>query len=229
MREPFTSTASSLLSDGNSRAVTRPHKLQARRASRALLPSPRLPPRGLDSWDCRLSIANCRMGMWRLPSIVPSFGNRHSTFGNIKRFPAARKPNSVGPDLRRDGRPFLWDDRCRSPQATYPRLMTPRARTCGTNPIGFVPLTAYLVLLPVGFAIAADVTTRAVRSYRTFSPLPLRAVSFLLHFPSACAAWRLSSTVHVRSSDFPHPDSRRDAAAWAAGKRVHQYNVPTYV
>jgi len=33
-------------------------------------------------------------------------------------------------------------------------------------------LTAYLALLPVGFAIATDVTTRAVRSYRTFSPLP---------------------------------------------------------
>ena len=31
---------------------------------------------------------------------------------------------------------------------------------------------SYLVLLRVGFTIAAPVTSRAVRSYRTFSPLP---------------------------------------------------------
>ncbi len=30
----------------------------------------------------------------------------------------------------------------------------------------------YLVLLQVGFAVPRRVTTRAVRSYRTFSPLP---------------------------------------------------------
>ena len=47
-----------------------------------------------------------------------------------------------------------------------------------------------MILHAVGFAIAPDVTTRAVRSYRTFSPLPVSArdgpsaVSFLLHFPS---------------------------------------------
>ena len=48
-------------------------------------------------------------------------------------------------------------------------------------------MDSYLVLLRVGFTIATPVTSRAVRSYRTFSPLPSRlrvqAVSFLLHFP----------------------------------------------
>ncbi len=40
-----------------------------------------------------------------------------------------------------------------------------------------------LGLAPCGVCLAALVTLRAVRSYRTFSPLPLRAVCFLWHFP----------------------------------------------
>ena len=40
-----------------------------------------------------------------------------------------------------------------------------------------------LGLAPCGVCLAALVTSRAVRSYRTFSPLPLRAVYFLWHFP----------------------------------------------
>ena len=46
-----------------------------------------------------------------------------------------------------------------------------------------------LGLAPCGVCLAAFVAKRAVRSYRTFSPLPLRAVYFLWHFP-----WK-----------FPHP------------------------
>jgi len=44
----------------------------------------------------------------------------------------------------------------------------------------------YLVLLQAGFTVPRSVTTRAVRSYRTISPLPAHtvlAVSFLWHFP----------------------------------------------
>ena len=45
----------------------------------------------------------------------------------------------------------------------------------------------YLALLQVGFTLPRRVTTRAVRSYRTLSPLPtnrgLLAVYSLLHFP----------------------------------------------
>ena len=40
----------------------------------------------------------------------------------------------------------------------------------------------YLVLLRVGFTIATPVTSRAVRSYRTFSPLPDNA----RRFPFCC-------------------------------------------
>ena len=44
----------------------------------------------------------------------------------------------------------------------------------------------YLVLLRTGFTMPRRVTTRAVRSYRTFSPLPAKlAVYFLWHFPWA--------------------------------------------
>ena len=43
---------------------------------------------------------------------------------------------------------------------------------------------SYLVLLQVGFTLPSRVTTDAVRSYRTLSPLPtLPAVCSLLHFP----------------------------------------------
>jgi len=50
-------------------------------------------------------------------------------------------------------------------------------------------LLPYLVLLQAGFTLPRRVTTRAVRSYRTFSPLPNRspAVYFLWHFPWARA------------------------------------------
>lgn len=45
---------------------------------------------------------------------------------------------------------------------------------------------------------------KAVRSYRTFSPLPLsKAVFFLLHFPSSHLGWTLSSTLFLWSPDFP--------------------------
>ena len=50
-------------------------------------------------------------------------------------------------------------------------------------------LLPYLVLLRMGFSLPAAIARAAVRSYRTFSPLPRRslqnrvAVYFLWHFP----------------------------------------------
>ena len=45
-------------------------------------------------------------------------------------------------------------------------------------------LLPYLVLLRAGFTVPRAVASRAVRSYRTFSPLPAKlAVYFLWHFP----------------------------------------------
>jgi len=64
------------------------------------------------------------------------------------------------------GRPFLWDRSYLRPQATYPRMRD-----------GFPSLVVGETLRIFGLAAsgvypAADVTTGAVRSYRTFSPLP---------------------------------------------------------
>ena len=53
-------------------------------------------------------------------------------------------------------------------------------------------------LAPCGVYPASDVTTRAVRSYRTFSPLPPHqeeAVCFLWHFPSRHRDWGLPSAL----------------------------------
>jgi hypothetical protein len=82
-------------------------------------------------------------------------------------------------------------------------------------------------LAPCGVYLAPAVTGRAVRSYRTISPLPLRrvskltqgrpspegeglamAVSFLWHWPSAGLETRIPDVIRhtaLRSSDFPPP------------------------
>ena len=72
-------------------------------------------------------------------------------------------------------------------------------------------------LAPGGVCRAASVTGRAVRSYRTLSPLPLpvsghEAVCFLWHFPWSRLRRTLSGTVSPWSPDFPHnaPRSRKD-------------------
>ena len=44
-------------------------------------------------------------------------------------------------------------------------------------------------LAPCGVCRATFIAKRAVRSYRTISPLPLRAVCFLLYFPSNGVIW----------------------------------------
>ena len=53
----------------------------------------------------------------------------------------------------------------------------PEARRAGSMP-------PYLALLLVGFAKPPQLLAALVRSYRTVSPSPFRAVCFLLHFPS---------------------------------------------
>ncbi len=50
-------------------------------------------------------------------------------------------------------------------------------------------MDSYLVLLRTGFTIATSVTSRAVRSYRTFSPLPILANR---RFPFCCTFRRLA-------------------------------------
>jgi hypothetical protein len=85
--------------------------------------------------------------------------------------------------------PFLWDGRCRPPRATNP----------GESPetgLGALPRPSPLFgLAPGGACHAADVTARAVRSYRTLSPLPTRLAAprrfaFCGAFPEVTLAGR---------------------------------------
>jgi len=48
------------------------------------------------------------------------------------------------------------------------------------------PELSYLVLLQVGFAVPPSVTTGAVRSYRTISPLPSLVLGALGRFAFCC-------------------------------------------
>jgi hypothetical protein len=61
---------------------------------------------------------------------------------------------------RASGQSFIYEPRRRGSSAAYP------------NPVRTTPLDSYLALLQAGFTLPRRVTTRAVRSYRTFSPLP---------------------------------------------------------
>jgi hypothetical protein len=114
-------------------------------------------------------------------------------------------------------RPFLWDARRRAPQAAYPRILTLRAGTL-----------RLFGLAAGGVCRAIRVTPDAVRSYRTISPLPDPPFGMARRYLSValsvglipvsrdCSALTLSSTVALRSSDFPHPGLSRNAVATIA-------------
>jgi hypothetical protein len=126
---------------------------------------------------------------------VPSPGTRALE----RNVPAARKPNSVPLPGAKGGDHF-------SRPRVAARLQQPtrgssgaREGAGGSSRAGTVRLFG---LAAGGVCRATGVTTRAVRSYRTISPLPSQGAStlglggiFLLHFPSGCPAWTLSSTV----------------------------------
>ena len=66
-------------------------------------------------------------------------------------------------------------------------------------------MDSYLVLLRVGFTIATPVTSRAVRSYRTFSPLPDRRSGGFLSAALSVGSRPPGVTWHsdLWSPDFP--------------------------
>src|SRR5215813_12124788 len=122
--------------------------------------------------------------------ILSAFARHSAPFGARRRTTARRS--------------FLWDRDCSRFLATYPVARTGR-------PSGDAFATLF-GLAPCGVLPATGVTASAVRSYRTFSPLPTfalratvgkprerpalrstrsvrrRAVCFLCHFPSGCPA-----------------------------------------
>src|SRR5438105_12521879 len=113
------------------------------------------------------------------------------------------KPNSVSPPKRDDGhssRPRIAA-RLQRPTRKWWRFEQKRAKN-------FFSAPSLFGLAPCGVCPALAVTSQAVRSYRTFSPLPRQAgaVCFLWHFPSSRLQPGLPGvTWHIalRSSDFP--------------------------
>ena len=77
-------------------------------------------------------------------------------------------------------------------------------------------------LAPCGVCRAAFIAKRAVRSYRTISPLPLRAVCFLLYFPSSGVIWPRrpafsSGALALWSPEVPPPNRNWPGAViWVA-------------
>ena len=92
---------------------------------------------------------------------------------------AACKPNSVClkrpmqafrlAAFTRGRRPFLWARRCRRARCGLPADHHATSDACRASRAGTVCLFG---LAAGGVCLAANVTTRAVRSYRTISPLP---------------------------------------------------------
>src|SRR3984885_10642662 len=88
------------------------------------------------------------------------------------------------------------------------------ATWCGRQ----APRASLFGLAPGGVCRAADVATRAVRSYRTISPLPAPLARhlggiFLLHFPWARAPQALPGTVPSGARTFLHVPVHT-ATAW---------------
>ena len=119
------------------------------------------------------------------------------------RWPVSRvlSPAPYPRGRRAGGWPFLWDDGRPSPRATNPGGRRKRLSAHGF-PWAAPPLFG---LAPGGVYRAATVAGRAVRSYRTLSPLPgrSRAVCFLWHCPWGRPRRALPGTVFPWSPDFP--------------------------
>ncbi len=120
------------------------------------------------------------------------------------------KPNSVC-GIAPAGRSFLWATHYCGAQATYPEVVTRRAGTFSQAKFSPHPGPSLFGLAPCGVCPARCITAAAVRSYRTFSPLPghpkmHQAVCFLWHLPSTGLEPGFPDVIRhtaLRSSDFP--------------------------
>jgi len=95
---------------------------------------------------------------------------------------------------------------------------------CGLH----APRASLFGLAPGGVCRAADVATRAVRSYRTISPLPAPLARhlggiFLLHFPWARAPQALPGTLPCGARTFLHALAHT-ATAWPTLGAHHTHN-----
>ena len=88
-------------------------------------------------------------------------------------------------------------------------------------------MDSYLVLLRMGFTIATTVTSRAVRSYRTFSPLPGQTPGGFLSVALSVGSHPPGVTWHpdLRSPDFP-PSPKGDSGRLISS--LHNVNRPAF-
>ena len=129
------------------------------------------------------------------------------------------KPDSV-PGIAAEGRPSIWDHRCRWPRAAYPRARAGRPRTLAQGPVG--PL---LALLRVGFAEPCRSPGTLVVSYTAVSPLPMSpsAVCFLWHCPAGRPGWLLAITLPCGVRTFLDGNSRRDRPSNSSAARLRHH------
>jgi hypothetical protein len=129
-----------------------------------------------------------------------------------RRAPLFSRQPAYKPGSGRHANVFRMRDGHSSGTPVARRLKQP-TRTAGSGPIQKQVRTHRLApslfgLAPGGVCPAAGVTASAVRSYRTFSPLPrptqhAAAVCFLWHCPWVRTRRMLSGTACPRSPDFP--------------------------
>jgi hypothetical protein len=109
-------------------------------------------------------------------------------------------------------RPFIWDARCRPPHARDP------FSSRGHGPNNRSHLRELLALARGGVCHALTVTSQAVRSYRTFSPLPAEAGGIFSAALSLTQREPVGVTHHrvLPCPDFPPSLENRSLQATAA-------------
>jgi len=131
--------------------------------------SPRRDGTGM-TWDSSPAIAAKPCSLFVLTLGLSGRGPESGRFA--ARRASARRPISRVLYRPRGRRwPFLWDARCRTPRATYPGDGA-KTRPTDDPPKKAADLSPLHGLAPGGVCRAATVAGRAVRSYRTLSPLP---------------------------------------------------------
>src|SRR5882672_7487795 len=100
------------------------------------------------------------------------------------------------------------------PRPAIIHLKRPTRKLCGANPRARRATSPSLFgLSPSGVCTARGVTTSAVSSYLTISPLPADrsrpAVYFLLHFPWNRSRWALPTTLPCGVRTFLDPAAKR--------------------
>jgi hypothetical protein len=126
--------------------------------------------------------------------------------------------------------------------SNQPERRGQRTRPCGA---GRRRVSLLFGFAPGGACHAADVAARAVRSYRTLSPLPSRAAAFWARDPAVCFLWRfpwgrprrtLSGAVSVWSPDFPplfrrRPSGRLAENAYGSEAKAvkHKQDFPSHM